>query len=222
MDLEAIRDDVLILRGGETRAVLTIQGINLALKSPDEREAILHGYRSFLNGLEAPVQVVCAILHRNLDGYLADLRAATADQRSPALARLAMDHHAFVQQLSARRTLMHRWLYLVVSGPALHVGSSTRRLVPFGPRRSAMPEVDDEGFVAARRQLGARTEELRQQLQALGLGARRLGGDGLSQAIDEILAPERAVRQRVMDGGAIHAMPVVRTALTREIARASA
>ena len=58
LPLEAIADDVLLLRNGEARAVLQAGCVNFALKSEAEQEAILVAYRRFLNGLGYPLTPV--------------------------------------------------------------------------------------------------------------------------------------------------------------------
>lgn len=226
LDVEAIRDDVLLLRGGDTRAVLEIAGVNLALKSAEEREALLDGYRALLNGLDGPVQAVCHTERRDLDAYVGHLRAALRDgPPSEALARLALDHVTFVQQLAVRRALLRRRCFLVLPGPSLSVGSTRRgwgRLLPFSHRHSGAAPGTDEAFAAASRQLDGRAEELRQALLGLGLGARRLGGHELARALQTCVAPEQAARQPLADGSLTPFLPVVRGRAVAEVAHASA
>lgn len=220
MDLETIRDDVLVLRGGDTRAVIAVTGLNLSLKSPEEQDAIVNGYRAFLNSLSGPVQIVCAIGPRHLESYLEQIQAGFHTHRSATLARLALDHVAFVQQLARRRALMQRRFYLVLSGPSLRGSTGPARLLPL-PRRGANARAaDQESFLSARQQLTARAEEVCQALHGLGLGAHRLVGDELAQAIAEVLAPGRASRQRVQDTAAV-TRPVVRARLNGEVQHAA-
>ena len=58
LPLEDIVEGVICLRGGEYRAVVQAQSVNFALKSEEEQEAVMAGYRSFLNSLSHPVQML--------------------------------------------------------------------------------------------------------------------------------------------------------------------
>ena len=67
LPLEDIVEGVICLRGGEYRAVIQAQSVNFALKSEEEQEAVMAGYRSFLNSLSHPVQMLVRILPTNVD-----------------------------------------------------------------------------------------------------------------------------------------------------------
>ena len=62
LPLEEIVEGVLCLRGGDYRAVIQAQSVNFALKSEEEQEAVMAAYRSFLNSLSHPVQMLVRIL----------------------------------------------------------------------------------------------------------------------------------------------------------------
>ena len=68
LPLEEIAGDVLELRSGDARAVLEAGSVNFALKSETEQEAILAGYRRFLNGLDYPLQVLVRVAPADIAG----------------------------------------------------------------------------------------------------------------------------------------------------------
>lgn len=68
------------------RAVLVASSVNFSLKAAAEQEALLAGYRAFLNGLGFPVQLLIRVRPLDLDPYLARL-AAPALFPAPAHAR---------------------------------------------------------------------------------------------------------------------------------------
>ena len=89
LPLEDVVDGVLCLRGGDFRAVLEAQSVNFALKSDSEKEAIMVGYRAFLNALSYPIQVVVRILSTDVEPYLAALRGQAISRGAETLRRLA-------------------------------------------------------------------------------------------------------------------------------------
>lgn len=95
LPLEEIVEGVLCLRGGEYRAVIQAQSVNFALKSEEEQEAVMAAYRSFLNSLSHPVQMLVRILPTNVEPYLAGFRSnVTSQANSDAIRRLALDHRS--------------------------------------------------------------------------------------------------------------------------------
>ena len=187
LPLEAIAGDVLRLRGGDYRCVLEAGSINFALKSEPEQEAILAGYRRFLNGLGYPLQVLVRVVPTDVEGYLAGLGDARSG--TGTLRRLALDHAAFVRRIARERTLLDRRFYVVV--PAGRDGAPERG-APGWPglpwRRGAQPRRQRSDLAGARRRLAFRSGEVTAGLGAFGVSTRRLGGEELAALWRDTLA----------------------------------
>ncbi|MDP2950544.1 MAG: hypothetical protein Q8P22_13550 [Chloroflexota bacterium] len=189
LPLEDIVDGVLCLRGGDYRAVLEAQSVNFSLRSDEEQEGIMAGYRAFLNALSYPIQVLVRILPTDVETYLAALRERLGGRGAETLPRLALDHEAFVRRLARERTLLERRFYVVV--PAGLDGAFERRAVRW-PWQGNEAKAARQGFEAARRQLTFRSQEIAQGLVNFGVPARRLGSEELAQLWYAFLAAELA------------------------------
>ncbi|MDO8611521.1 MAG: hypothetical protein Q7R32_01700 [Dehalococcoidia bacterium] len=201
LPLEDIVDGVLCLRGGDYRAVLEAQSISFALKSEAEQEAIMAGYRVFLNALSYPIQVVVRILPTDVEPYLTALRGRASDRGADALRRLALDHEAFVRRLARERTLLERRFYVVV--PAGLEGAFGRRGIRWPWQgRSGSPR---QGLDAAGRQLTFRCGEIAQGLGGFGVATHRLSSDELVEIWSSFLSSEAALARTAVAA----AQPVV-------------
>ena len=209
LPLEEISGDVVVLRGGECRAVLQLTGLHFALRAEAEQEAILAGYRNFLNGLTFPLQLLVRVVPADIERYLAGLGERGAD-RNEALRRLALDHEEFARRLARERTLLDRRFYLVIPAGA---GAGPRRPAPAWPWRRASGERGREGSgpLAASRRLAFRCAEVAQQLAPLGVATRRLGDEELLRLWRECLGNR---------GPALGSRGPVVTATREEAARA--
>ncbi len=209
LPLEDVVDDVLCLRGGDYRAVLEAQSVNFALKSEAEQEAIMAGYRAFLNSLSYPIQVVVRILPTDVETYLAGLRERFGGRGGEVLRRLALDHEAFVRRLARERTLLERRFYVVV--PAGMEGAFQRRGIRWPWQ--ATPRNVRNNLEAAARQLDFRCQELAQALASFGVATRRLSSEELARLWNEFLRAEVAFPALA---GARH-RPVVTARNRREV-----
>jgi len=171
LPLEEVLRDVLRLRGGDHRAVLEASTVNFALKSEPEQEAILAGYRRFLNSLAYPLQVLVRIVPTDVEVYLAGLRDGRSARSGDIWRRLALDHEAFVRRLARERTLLDRRCYVIV--PAGTGGTFDRTGFSW-PGRSAKRHTDATTLATARRTLAFRCSEVEQGLAAFGVSTRRL------------------------------------------------
>lgn len=191
LPLDDVIDDVVRLRSGEYRAALQAGCVNFALKSEAEQDAILVGYRRFLNGLSHPLQLLVRVVPTDVDAYIRaiDDGAATGHEM---LRRIARDHEAFVRRIARERTLLDRRFYVVI--PCAASAVSGPRRMPW--RRQADRDRARLDFLAARRQLAFRCAELERGLAAFGITSRRLDGDELA-----------LLWRTTLRGGATAAMP---------------
>src|SRR5258708_1687842 len=133
------------------RSILKINTVNFALMSEDDQDALIEGFKTFLNGLAFPVQILIRNLPYRLDEYLESMAAVQGD-----LAEVTKDHVEFVRQLASKRALVKRVFYIIVPTDTIAIKNY------------------DEALLNAQTQLKLRTEELLRQLERMGLSGRRL------------------------------------------------
>jgi hypothetical protein len=185
-----IDQDAVWLRGGGCRGVLAVGSINLALAGEAEQEAVLSGYRAFLNSLRFSLQVLVRIEPVDVGRYLGGL--STPSGTSPALTRLALDHETFVRRLAREHTLLDRRFFVVVpSGDDPPSSLATPLSLP--GRRPGITA--NHRAALAVRTLAERCDQVAHGLAGLGLAARRLNGHELAELWYTMLSPSRAHRQ---------------------------
>jgi hypothetical protein len=192
LPLRDIDRDVVWLRGGGCRAVVAAGSVNFALLAEAEQEALLAGYRAFLNSLRFPLQVLVRIQPTDVERYLDGLRVRAG--AGPALARLALDHEAFVRRLTRERTLLERQFFVIVPAGDDALPAAPPLPSPRTVRRRGAATAPQQAALAVR-ELAGRCDQVAQGLAGLGLGARRLSGEELATLWYAMLAPDRARRQ---------------------------
>jgi hypothetical protein len=181
--LREVAGDVACLSfGGRAyhyRGILKVDTVNFALMSEEDQDALIEGFKAFLNGLSFPIQILIRNLPYRLDEYLRSVEATPGD-----LAEVALDHAQFVRQLAAKRALVKREFYIIVPADA----SITRN--------------KREALVNAQTQLKLRVDELLRQLERIGLGGQRLTDKAIIALYHSCFLSEDA-RQFPMTGGLI-------------------
>jgi len=74
LEIEQIREGILLLKNKSLRGVLMISSLNFALKSTDEQQAIIYQFQNFLNSLDFPIEIVVQSRILNITGYLDKLK----------------------------------------------------------------------------------------------------------------------------------------------------
>lgn len=174
--IENIRDDVVIIRGGAMRAVLKVSSINLALKSPDEQEAVIFEYQNFLNSLEFSVQIFVNSRFTNIDDYLSNLKEMIPQQKSELLKMQTEEYIRFIKTFVESTDIVSTDFYLVVPFHLTETitargGTGERLKGLFGISGSAM---DPEQFLHYKGQLVQRVDFVASGLHRVGLAARML------------------------------------------------
>jgi hypothetical protein len=99
--------------------------VNFALRTPSEQDALVASFGRWLNGLNAPVQLLVRTHRLDLSETVERLRAAAPSLPHPALEAAAAEHADYLEALAARRDVLHRQVLLTAREP--HPGRGRTR-----------------------------------------------------------------------------------------------
>ncbi len=114
VDVEDVRDGVIVLRNGALRAVLLASSINFDLKSSDEQDAIIIQYQNFLNSLDFPLQIVVRSRRFDIAPYLRKLEQREKTQENELLRFQISEYAHFVESLTEISNIMSKSFYVIV------------------------------------------------------------------------------------------------------------
>ena len=114
VDIEEIRDGVIVLKGGALRAILMVSSVNFSLKSAEEQDAIIFGYQSFLNSLDFPLQIIVNSRRLKIDSYLKTLNELEKEQTNDLLKMQTVEYSDFIKQLVEMSNIMSKTFYAIV------------------------------------------------------------------------------------------------------------
>jgi type IV secretory pathway VirB4 component len=114
LDVDEIREGVMIMKSGALRAVLLVSSVNFDLKSSEEQEAIVAQYQNFLNSLDFPVQIVISSRRFNVEPYLDILEEKEKQQENELLRLQISEYREFIKNLTEVSNIMSKYFYIVV------------------------------------------------------------------------------------------------------------
>jgi len=114
VDVEEIKDDVIVLKNGSLRAILLVSSINFDLKSSEEQDAIIGQYQNFLNSLDFPIQIVISSRKFNIKPYLDILEKKEIQQENELLKFQISEYKNFVENLIKVSNIVSKFFYIVV------------------------------------------------------------------------------------------------------------
>ena len=98
--IDDVRDGIVILKDGGMRGILMASSINFALKSDDERQAILLQFQDFLNSLDFSVQIVVQSRRLDIRPYIALLEDRYKEQSNDLMKIQIEQYMAFVKSFT--------------------------------------------------------------------------------------------------------------------------
>lgn len=114
LNIQEVRDDVVLLQDGTLRAILLVSSINFDLKSEDEQIAVIQSYTQFLNGLDFNLQIVIQSRKFNIDDYLTRLKALEKQQTNDLLKLQTAEYRQYIAELVELADLMSKRFYVCV------------------------------------------------------------------------------------------------------------
>jgi type IV secretory pathway VirB4 component len=114
VDVEEVRDGVILLKNGSLRTILLVSSLNFDLKSSEEQDAIIAQYQNFLNSLDFPVQVLIHSRRFNIEPYLQILKQKEAQQTNELLRLQISEYQHFIKNLTDVSDIMSKYFYVVV------------------------------------------------------------------------------------------------------------
>lgn len=169
--IDAIREDVIVLKDGGLRVILMCSSFNFALKSSDEQDAVIFQYQNFLNALDFPIQFAVHSRRLNIEPYLESLAERQRDEESELLKIQISEYREFIKTFVAATNIMSKTFYVIV--PFTPVALQKRgfishafSLLGMGKKNGAM---DARAFEERKRQLWQRADTVTEGLQRFGI-----------------------------------------------------
>lgn len=184
VDVEEIRDGILVLKTGALRAVLLVSSINFDLKSSEEQDAIIAQYQNFLNSLDFPVQIVVQSRRFNIDPYVDLLKEKEAQQANELLRFQMKEYQGFIKNLTEISNIMSKFFYVVVPfSPVENIqGGFFQKMGDIFNQKKTVG-LKDELLDTYRTQLMQRVEHIVAGLSPIGVRATALGTEELIELL---------------------------------------
>ena len=193
VDIDKIRDGIVILKNGGLRMVLLCGSRNLELESIDSQSAIIGAYADFINSFEWPLQILIHSRKMDIKPYLASLEERLKVQENELLKIQTAEYIDFMKSFVTLSEIMVKRFYVVVpfdliesskEGPLDKIGSL------FRPMSKKPEEMDDEKFRGYQTQLLQRTEHTILTLAHVGIRSAALQTEELIELFYNLYNPE--------------------------------
>lgn len=213
LDIEDVRDSLVVLKNGEAVAIIQTNAINFDLLSEREQDAMIFAYAALLNSLTFPIQVLIRTRRMDISNYMQYLVLARKAVKSDEI-RDQIDKYAyFIKDLVTKNQVLDKRFYIVV--PYLAVSLTQLKsagLGVFGKK----PQVANKMITLekAKVNLEPKVEHIIKQLNRIGIKAKQLNTEELVELYYDIYNPEVAREQKAALSTQEYTTPIVEPAVS--------
>ncbi len=161
LELEEIKEGVIVLKNKTLRGVLMVSSQNFALKSEEEQSATIYQFQNFLNSLDFSCQIIVQSRKLNITDYLEKLKELEKKQENELLKIQAVNYREFIESLVKEGTIMAKTFYVMVPFSIGEIQDSN-------VKKLKIHALTEEMFQRCKTQL-------MQRMEFLVLGLRRCG-----------------------------------------------
>ncbi len=196
------------------RAVIIASSLNFALKSEEEKDAIVSSYQSFLNSLEFPIQITASSRKLDLSNYLQGIQKLSETQTNPLVKVQTDEYVAFIQKLLEYSNIMEKRFYIIV--PYFPAGVEVEGKVNdlLGKKKSKEAA---GSFAENKKKLLGRVDIILAGLSGIGLRCSTLATKDLLELYYTAYNPDTAQNQKLIDVDSLN-KPIVTTEGSQNVA----
>jgi hypothetical protein len=177
LEIDQIREGVVILKNKALRGVMMVSSINFALKSDEEQDSIISLFQSFLNSLDFSVQVIIQSRKLNITGYLEKLEKLENNQPNELLKIQVQGYRNFINELVSTGSIMSKTFFVSIPFTLLEAKETTASQIIKG---KGAPELTEDRFQMIKHQLW-------QRMEFVALGLRRCGLQAMPLTTPELI-----------------------------------
>jgi len=210
LEIEDIKDGIVILKDGSSCLVLATTAINFGLLSEKEQEATIYAYAALLNSLNFSVQIVIRSAMKDISHYLSLIDERLVKEERKLIKEQIAKYHQFIQDTVQKNNVLDKKFYLVIPMTALELGVA-KTLMKTASQKKGLPF--DKAYIVqqAKINLYPKRDHLLRQLARLGLKCHQMESQELIRLFFNTYNPE--TMSQPMAETSQYKSPVVKTAM---------
>ncbi len=189
LEIDQIREGVILLRNKAMRGVIMVSSLNFALKSDEEQNAIIYQFQNFLNSLDFSLEIVVQSRRLNITGYLDKLKELERKQENELLKTQTAGYQKFIKDLIGGGAIMSKSFFVVVPFTLVEIPGMKKMM---GLLKKQPPPFSEERFQQCKSQLWQRMEFVALGLRRCGLQCVPLNTSELIELFWGLYHPEEA------------------------------
>lgn len=187
LDIEDIRDDLVVLRNGKVAVVIETTSLNFDLLDSKEQDARIGSFAAFLNSIRFPIQIVIRTQKTDIAKYLKLLERHKARMTSDAVVQQVSIYQDFISNLTQSTQVLDKRFFAVIPSIQLPIVTTHWLRQLFGRNKQVLNVAQIVN--KAKEELYPKRDHILRQFGNLGVAARQLKNDELIKLYYSVYEP---------------------------------
>ena len=223
LDIEDIKDNLIILKNGSVAGILKTTAVNFDLLSEIEQDAIIAAFSMLINSITFPIQIVIRSKRLDISNYLEKVIKVEKKIEDPLMKHQAEAYRKYVQETITNNDVLDKKFYIIVSTNKI-VGGGPGSGNPFefltrlvGPSTTKTASVDVQAALKeAQTDLEPKLGHIQKEFRRLGIKADQLETQELVELFFDIYNPSAVHGQRIRTDVSDYQTAIVNPAIFEE------
>ncbi len=200
LDLEDVKDNVVILKDGSCLIVLQTNAVNFDLLSENEQDATIYAYAGLLNSLSFPIQIFIRSRQKDISSYLKLLKQQKQKQQSEKLKEQISKYQEFVEKMVKENEVLDKKFYVIIPFSTFDLGVSQTVKKSVIGKKNQLPFPKEYILQKAKTSLLPKRDHIIKQFTRIGLKISQLNTRQLVELFYDIYNPDlKAQKLRAAD-----------------------
>lgn len=189
LDIEDIRDDMVVLKNGKVSVVIETTAINFDLLDSQEQDARIGSFAALLNSIRFPIQIVIRTQRTDIAKYIGLLEEYKMRAGSEAVANQVQLYQDFISNLTETTQILDKRFYTVVPSVQLPIITTGWVREIFGQKKKIINIA--QLLEKAKEELVPKRDHIIKQYSNLGVQAHQLKNDELIRLYYSVYEPDQ-------------------------------
>lgn len=190
LDIEDIRDDLVVLKTGKVSLVIETTSLNFDLLDSREQDAKIYAFASFLNAIRFPVQIVIRTQRTDIAKYLTLLDSYKRKLTSEPIINQVNIYQEFIHNLTEATQILDKRFFAVIPTTKIPTIKTNWVRQVFG-KTERITNIN-EIVQKAMEELHPKRDAMIKQFGNIGIAARQLSSDELIKLYYSVYEPDKS------------------------------
>ena len=122
VEIEDIRDDILLLKDFSACVVIEVGAVNFWLLAAEEQNSIIYAYAGLLNSLSFPVQILILSNKMDISSYIDYLNDQIEKTKNDLIKQRLISYSNFIKTVVKKNTVLEKRFFFVIPFSPLELG----------------------------------------------------------------------------------------------------